>query len=211
MECDISAIANHNLITTSIDALAADIAQRMQVQVQYGTEQNFTDFVVLGTHGQGTRTLRLCDLREPDDEPDVVAYELFDVPGTGDYNSYIYKDCFLAGTHFAPGNWAVFCKYFTGKNTHWEDVVQYRKDVYAEATLLGGNTAIYFGDQCGASFVGYDAESMPFAAVLSKVVALRGKAINIDEWLHGFTGAYQQREPDAFIDHFGNWHFPDTI
>ena len=205
MGCDISAIVNHRLTTSSIDVLAADIAARMQVRVVYGTEHNFTDFVPAGEAGQGPRTLRLCDMREDDDEPEIVAYELFNVPGTGDYSIYIYKDCFLAGTDYGPGRFGMFCKYFTGIYTDWEDVVQYRKDVCAEATLLGGNTAIYYGDQCGASFVGYDAESMPFAAVLSKVVALRGKAVNIDDWLRGFSGTYERREPDAFIDNFSYW------
>jgi hypothetical protein len=60
MSSNICAVGNHSLDTTSIEALAADVAQRMQVRVQYGTEQNFTDFVVLGEYGQGARTLRLC-------------------------------------------------------------------------------------------------------------------------------------------------------
>lgn len=205
MGCDISAIANHRLDTSSIERLAADIAARMNARVVYGTEYNFADFVPAGEAGQGPRTLRLCDLREDGDEPGIVAYELFDVPGTGEYNIWIYKDCFLAGADYAPGRFGMFCKHFTGISTDWEDVLQYRKDVYAEATLLGGDTAIYYGDQGGASFVGYDAESKPFAAVLSKVAALRGKAINIDDWLRGFSGTYERREPDAFIDNFGYW------
>jgi hypothetical protein len=191
MGCDISAKANHGLTTTSIDALAADIAARMNARVVYGTEHDLADFV------------RLCEMREKGDGPEVVAYELFDVPGAGDYSIYIYQDCFLAGADYAPGRFGMFCKHFTGVYTDWEDVVQYRRDVHAEATLLGGDTAIYYGDQCGASFVGYDAESMPFAAVLSKVTALRGKALNIDDWLRGFSGTYEYREPDAFIDRFG--------
>jgi hypothetical protein len=208
MVCDISAIANHKLVTTGIAALAADIAARMNARVVYGTEHDLADFVPAGEAGEGTRTLRLCDLREKGDGPEVVAYELFDVPGTGTYNIWIYKDCFLSDAAYGPGRFGMFCKRFTGIYPDWEDVLQYRRDVHTEATLLGGDTAIYFGDQCGASFVGYDADSMPFAAILTKVLALRGKALNIDDWLHSFSGTYEYREPDAFIDRFGCWGEP---
>lgn len=203
MGSDISAIANHALVTTSIALLAADIAGRMNVRVVYGTESNFADFVPVGEAGEGERTLRLCDMREKGDGPEVVAYELFDVPGTGTYSTYIYKDCFLAAADFMPGTYNLFCKHFTAPTTDWTAVTQYRRDVQAEATMLGGDTAIYYADQGAAAFIGYDADSMPFAVIINKVIALRGKALNIDNWLRDFSGTYERRDPDAFIDNFG--------
>lgn len=204
MSSNICAVGNHQLDTTSIEALAADIAQRMKVRVQYGTEQNFTDFVVLGERGEGTRTLRLCDLRERDEEEDVVVYELYDVPGKGEYNVYIYQDCFRADAEYVSEQFGIFCSNYTGKHNGWESVLQYRKDVYAEVLLLGGNTAIYYADQGVADFVSYDAETTPFATLLHKVKAMK-KAVELSAWLRSFSGNFLTAEPVAFVDDFSYW------
>ena len=207
MSSNICAMASHQLDTSSIEALAADVAQRMQVRVQYGTEQNFTDFVVLGERGEGTRTLRLCDLRERDEDDDVVVYELYDEPGKGEYNTYIYKDCFRASADYASEQFGIFCSNYTGKYKGWESVQQYRQDVYTEVLLLGGNTAIYYADQGVADFVSYDAETTPFATLLHKVKAIK-KAVELSAWLRSFSGNFLTADPVAFVDDFSYW--PDA-
>jgi hypothetical protein len=204
MSSNICAVGNHQLDTTSIEALAADIAQRMKVRVQYGTEQNFTDFVVLGERGEGTRTLRLCDLREQDEAANVVVYELYDEPGKGEYNVYIYQDCFRADAEYVSEQFSIFCSNYTGKYKGWESVLQYRKDVYVEVLLLGGNTAIYYADQGVADFVSYDAETTPFATLLHKVKAMK-KAVELSAWLRSFSGNFLTAEPVAFVDDFSYW------
>jgi hypothetical protein len=204
MSSNICAVGNHSLDTTSIEALAADVAQRMQVRVQYGTEQNFTDFVVLGEYGQGARTLRLCNLTEPDEAANVVVYELYDEPGKGEYNTYIYKDCFRASADYASEQFGIFCSNYTGKNKGWESVLQYRKDVHTELMLLGGNTAIYYADQGVADFVSYEAETTPFATLLHKVKAMK-KMVDVSGWLQSFSGNYLTADPVAFVDDFSYW------
>lgn len=207
MSSNICAVGNHQLDTSSIEALAVDIAQRMQVRVQYGTEQNFTDFVVLGERGEGTRTLRLCDLRERDEEEDVVVYELYDEPGKGEYNVYIYQDCFRADAEYASEHFSIFCSNYTGKYKGWESVLQYRKDVHAEVLLLGGNNAIYYAEQGVADFVSYDAETTPFATLLHKVKAMK-KVVELSGWLRSFSGNFLTADPVAFVDDFSFW--PDV-
>jgi hypothetical protein len=207
MGSDICAVANHQLATSSIEVLAADVAQRMQVRVVYGVEHDLSDFEAQGERGQGTRTLRLSSLREEDEDADILVYELYDEPGKGEYAAYIYRDCFLAAADYAPGRFSLFCNSYTGKQNEQDAALKYRKDVYAEVQLLGGDTAIYFGDESSASFVLEDADTMPFAAILRKVKALK-QIVDIGEWHRAFSGTYMAKAPGGFIDDFSYW--PDA-
>lgn len=204
MGCDIVAIANHRLDTTSIDLLAADLSVRMNAMVKYGHRNDDYDFVPVGVVGSGDCVLHLCCDLDDDDEPGTIVYELYDSVDYKSYNISIYRDCFHAFADYASGRFGIFCGSFTGRYKYWDTELQYRKDVYKEVVLLGGDTAIYTGDQCGASFVGYDADTKPFAAILEKVKALE-KVVYVSDWLCGFSGTYQTEDPDAFVDDFLYW------
>jgi hypothetical protein len=206
MNSDILVLANHRLNTTNIETLATDIAQRFGATVVYGTEDHFANFVAKGQAGAGERQMRLSDLREPGDDTDIIVYELYDLPGTGTYNIWIYGDCFQANANYGTDLFGAFIQHFTGQPSNWPGLMAFRKEVQTEAQLLGGDTAIYYSDGGDASFAAYDAEEMPFAAVLKKVQALGNKVIAIDDWLSDQVVAGKKSQ--AFVDMFTNWQVP---
>ncbi len=206
MNSDIHVLANHGLNTTNIEILATDIAQRFGATVVYGTEDHYANFTATGQIGDGVRQMRLSDLREPGDDADIVVYELYDVPGTGTYNIWIYRNSFQADADYGEGQWGVFVQHFTGQPTDWPGLMAFRKEVQTEAQLLGGDTAIYYAEEGDASFAAYDAEEMPFAAVLKKIQALGNKVIAIDQCLNGQIVAGKKTQ--AFTDTFTNWQLP---
>lgn len=204
MGCDILATANHRLDTTSIERLATDLSARLQARVKYGHYNDVLDFMEEGGVGAGDRVLHLCNALEESDDKGTIVFELYDSENYSQYYIWIYRDSFRAFADYPSGRFGIFCRTFTGKYRYWERELQYRKDVYTEVLLLGGDTAIYHGDQCGASFVGYDAETMPFATILERVKALKN-VVNMSGWLRSFSGNYLGNEPDAFIDDFSYW------
>jgi len=148
--------------------------------------------------------LHLCSLNESSDSVGTIVYELYDGKDYEQYNIWIYRDCFQAFADYPSGRFGIFSDSFTGRYKYWDSELQYRQDVYAEALLLGGNTAIYHGDQCCAAFVSYDAETQSFATILNKVKALKN-VVYIADWLRNFSGTYLQDDPEAFIDDFSYW------
>ncbi len=204
MGCDIVAIANHGLDTASLELLAADLSMRLNALVRFGYRNEEYDFVPGGEVGSGARVLNLCSDLEDDDYPGVVAYNLYDGSDYERYYIWIHRDCFRVFADYPSGRFGIFCHSFMGKDKYWDDKLQYRIDVYKEALLFGGDTAIYFGDQCGASFVGNDAETMPFAAILHKLSALEN-VVYLSSWLRDFSGEYEADDPKAFVDDFGYW------
>jgi hypothetical protein len=208
MNSDVQVLANHRLNTTNIENLAADIAQRFGATVVYGTEDHFANFVTKGQAGAGARQMRLSDLREPGDDADIVVYELYDVPGTGTYNIWIFRDSFLADANYGEGQWGVFAQHFTGQPTNWNALMNYRRTVNNEVVQLGGDTAIYYAEDGDASFAAYDAEENTFASILGKVQLLGSKTVAIDNWLSGNIVAGKKTQ--AFIDTFTNWQLPDS-
>ena len=212
MGIDPNALCNHKLNTTNISTLAADLSVILDAAVTYGYQQSEEPFddVVLGIAGAGkSKLVRLREYdylhtdRDPEDEHGAQ-YECsgFD-DGTGcEVWMNIYKDCFEASCYFI-GRWGWYVRTFTGENDSWEHMLEYRRKIWEETKLFGGDTALIYADSGSAYVLKGDPHNIPFAHIVENMISHPG-FLNVSAWMRDESAPFVD-DPMVFLDDFSFW------
>ena len=221
---DIKAVSGHKLNTSSMESLAKDLSDRLDVTIVYGySDDTFIEgiskgdheFIVLGKVEKETKyiwTLRDWDyldrIVEPTKYEGSVSYDL--TIEYGRHNQYlnIYKYVFESSADY-EGRWWCFCRHFTGELDYWPGLDFFRRCVYTESHKLGGNAAIYFDDQGPSAFI-FEMEDFgtpTFEDIVDKVKEKFGEDfLNISEFVTKYDDTTIPHKPDkyplAFYDDF---------
>jgi len=215
----VCALIKHDLDTSGMEALAAQLAERLDGIVIYGYQDNWRannretphDYVVKGYAGSNEkRILKMyCNgyferLLNSDKE---IWYEIYDLANDGGESLDIYKECFSPFAGY-DSKWGGFCCTFMDetKREIWEPSVHdFRKQVLLEKQLLGvGELALYYGDNHMESAGAFDiALSGSWEDVISFIKKLGKKNIVIDigSWFKNEPD-YKSKLPIAFLDDF---------
>ena len=207
---DVDAIGNHNLKTGSIVLLAEDLSKRLNCKVKYGyvNNENIDDdflFKEQGSFGVGNPIYYVHDTyhferkKNPDKYANTVCYEILLEQNPDDYNTFIFKDAFLAEVYY-DNRWWGFCRVFTHEYIYGKLTVDFRNEVYRQVTTFGGDTAIYFDDQANGDNNTFDLEEISFNTFKQNLLN-DGSILDISLWFD--SGAQPLKEyPLGFIDDF---------
>lgn len=209
---DVDAIGNHKLRTDNIVNLAEDLAKRLNSRVKYGyinnenPDDDFT-FKELGAFGKGNPIYCIQDtyhferIKEPDKHVNTICFEIFLENSFDEYNTYIFRDAFLADICY-NNRWWGFCRVFSREYEYDYDsyVSDFRKEVRRQTTIFGGDMAIYFDDQANGNNNTFDLEEISFNEFRSNLLH-DGSVLDISSWFESAMPALKDY-PLAFIDDF---------
>lgn len=226
---DVQAMTNHQLNTSSMAVLAEDLANRLQVNVQYGyrddlyiegvSNQTF-DLVIIGsinTHQKYTFTLvdshYLDKIKYPSKYANEILFELYEDETTRKNYLDIFK--FVCQLHNSYDcRWWAFCNNFTDDiNSYcWSALQFYRKYTKWVAEAIGGSAAIYFDDQGPAAKI-FEMEDYATFEEINKILHQDFKAdyLNVSQFMQQYNqlGKYAvEKTPLAFFDDFKDLENP---
>lgn len=212
MGIDPCALGKHKLNTTSLAALAEDLAIVFDAQVTYGYQADEApyDEVVLGIAGKGkTRklTLREEDYFHTDREPgyeDGLRYECypFDDGTECDTTMWIYKDCFEA-TYYFIGRWYWYRSTFTGHDDNWEYMLEYRRRIFEEIKLMGGDRAVICPDSSYHGLMDPDPYTDSFSTIEAYIKS-HPSFLDVSAWLRDDSSPFPEN-PLLYLDDFSYW------
>jgi len=158
MSADVTAIFSHNLNTNSLQELAAELSERLEVTINYGYQDDLIiegfsnqtfEFVSLGKIVRGTDyEYRLIDskyldnIADPSKNNGDIYYTLDD--SNDDLVCFIYKHIAESGESYSS-NWFSFCRHFTGEADYWGSFNMFRNQIQNQANLMGSDAALYYG------------------------------------------------------------------
>lgn len=218
---DVQAMTNHQLNTSSIAMLAEDLANRLQVNVQYGyrddvfiegISEHTNKIIILGNEGKKNEkkwvlldSNYLIKIKHPKKYVGKDNYILFDNEKCNNAKISILKYCFLPYIHYNPRWWS-FCNHFNGEVANWSILNTFRENVHSIIQKLGGNAAVYYDDQ-GSSLEIIDAEYYStFEKINSKMQkGFKADYLNVSQFMQQYNqlGKYAvEKTPLAFFDDF---------
>jgi hypothetical protein len=211
MGVDPTALGNHRLNTTGIAALAADLSTIFNAEVTYGYQQDDEPFddVVLGIAGAGkSKKMWLRDYENPlaprPPHDNGLQYECsgFDNGCGEEISMNIYRDSFEATPYFG-GRWGYYVRTYNGRYGGWPQMLAYRRKVYGQIQLLGGDTALIYADSGSGYALQGNPYHTPFHQLVQHMVSHPG-FLRVSDWMRDENAPFLD-DPMVFLDDFSYW------
>ncbi len=219
MGIDPNPIGNHKLNTTSIATLAQDLSKILDAEVTYGYQgyEEPYDDVVLGIVGAGkSKQVRLLEndylhkeRGEAGDE-EGLQYECSGFNDGYGCNTWIniYKDCFDPPYYFA-GRWYFYQRIFIGECDDWAHMFAYRRKIFEEIQLFGGDAVLIHADSSSPNVLEDDPYIIPFNRIVENVKTHPG-FLDVSVWLRDDAAPFMEN-PLIFFDDFSYWPSPEQM
>lgn len=212
MGIDPETLGNHKLNTHSLATLAQDLSAVFDAEVTYVYEPDEEpyDSVTPGIAGEGKArklTLRKYEPFDTEAEPGDeggMQYECYPFDDGCGCNTtmLIYKDCFET-TYYFVGRWHWYRRAFTGEYDDWEYMLEYRRKIQEEITLMGGGAAVIYPDTCYYELTTPDPYIESFSAIVAQIKP-HPNYLDFSAWLRDDHAPFPEN-PLLFFDYFSYW------